>query len=220
MHNPDGIRRIRDAGFLAVVRADDNEQAVRAVGALLDGDAPAIELTFTTPGVEKALLAVRRLYGDAPFIGAGTIRDPEQVTRAAAAGARFLVTPNLRADVLEAMLASGLPAIPGVFTPTEVGLALDLGAEIVKLFPASTGGPAHLKALRGPFPGLQAIPTGGIGLETISHWFDAGAFAVGAGGEICSQTLIGTGNWIEITQRARRFGEIVRQARIGDAKQP
>jgi len=185
---------VHDAGLIAIVRADNSDEAVHVVGALMEGGAPAVELTFTTPGVDGALREVRKVYGDGALIGAGTIRTTEQAELAVDAGADFLVSPNLRPEVLTAMLATGLPTVPGVFTPSEVDLALEMGAEVVKLFPASIGGPGHLKALRGPFPDLQVIPTGGVNLETIASWFSAGAFAVGVGGEICARPLMREGN--------------------------
>jgi 2-dehydro-3-deoxyphosphogluconate aldolase/(4S)-4-hydroxy-2-oxoglutarate aldolase len=183
------------------------------VGALLDGGVPAVELTFTTPGAAQALAESRKVYGNAVLLGAGTIRYPEQVDPAVEAGADYLVTPSLRTDVLQAMLGSGLPAVPGVFTPSEVASALDLGATVVKLFPASTGGVAHLKALRGPFPTLQVIPTGGIDASNLGAWLAAGAMAVGVGGELCASSLLEAENWEEIGRRARQFSAAVQAAR-------
>ena len=209
----DTLRRLGEAGLIAVVRADDGGQAVRVAGALLEGGISAIELTFTTPGAGEALAEARHAYGDAILLGAGTIREGAQLDLAVRAGAEFLVTPHLQPDLLQAMLATGLPVLPGVFTPSEVAQALHLGAEAVKLFPASTGGPGHLRALRGPFPGLQAVPTGGIEIDHLAAWFAAGALAVGVGSELCARTLVQEGNWPEIARRARRFGETVREAR-------
>lgn len=213
MSMPDKLSRVHDAGLIAIVRADNSDEAVHVVGALVEGGAPAVELTFTTPGVDRALREVRKVYGENALVGAGTIRTLDQIELAVDAGADFLVSPNLRPEVLEAMLATGLPTVPGVFTPSEVDVALEMGAQVVKLFPASIGGPAHLKALRGPFPDLQVIPTGGVGLDTIASWFSAGAFAVGVGGEICARPLMREGNWAEITRRARQFADATRAAR-------
>ncbi len=209
---PLAFARLADARLIAVVRADRPEHAVRVAGSLLDGGLAAIEITFTTPGAAEALAEVRAAYGERVLLGAGTIHEPAQVETAVRAGADFLVSAHLRPDLLAAMLASGLPAAPGVFTPSEVAQALDAGAEVVKLFPASTGGPAHLKALRGPFPGLQTIPTGGIDLANVAPWLAAGALAVGVGGELVSRPLMREGCWEEITERARRFVAAARDA--------
>ncbi len=209
----DPFARIAAAGLIAVIRAERAEDAVRVAGALLDGGIPAVELTFSTPGAAEALAEVRRAYGGDVLIGAGTIREPAQVEAAVRAGAAFLVTAHLRHDVLAAMLATGLPVAPGVFTPSEVAQALDAGARVVKLFPASTGGPRHLRALRGPFPGLRAIPTGGIGIDDLPAWFGAGALAVGIGGELAPRELVRDGRWDEITRLAERFAAAARSAR-------
>lgn len=205
--------RLEQAGIIAVVRADQPAQAVQVTKSLLDGGIRAIELTFTTPGVAEAMAEVRNTYGDAILLGAGTIREPAQVEAAVQAGADFLVSAYIRPDTLQVMLATGLPTLPGVFTPAEVGRALDAGAEAVKIFPASTAGPDHLRALRGPFPGLRVVPTGGIGLDNLQAWFAAGALAVGVGGEMVSRKLMQESRWDEITRQALQFVEAARLAR-------
>jgi len=218
--DPDPFARIAAAGLIAVIRADRAEDAVRVAGALLEGGIPAVELTFSTPGAAEALAEVRRTYGEEVLIGAGTIREPAQVEAAVRAGAAFLVTAHLRHDILAALLATGLPVAPGVFTPSEVAQALDAGARAVKLFPASTGGPRHLRALQGPFPGLRAIPTGGIGIDDLPAWFGAGALAVGIGGELAPRELVRDGRWDDITRLAERFATAARAARAPHAPRP
>jgi 2-dehydro-3-deoxyphosphogluconate aldolase / (4S)-4-hydroxy-2-oxoglutarate aldolase len=215
MSRTDPFVRLREAGLIAVIRADRAEQAVRVAGALLEGGIAAIELTFTTPGAAEAMAEVRKAHGGAVLLGAGTLRRTEQVEAAVAAGVDFLVTAHLRLDLLAAMLATGLPSLPGIFTPSEAAQALDAGAQAVKLFPASTAGPGHLRALRGPFPGLSVVPTGGIDAPDLAGWFNAGALAVGVGGELAPRTLIEEGRWAEITRRAERFAEATRTARPG-----
>jgi len=214
----DAFARVGRAGLIAVIRAASPEEAVRAAGALLAGGIPAVELTFSTPGAVEALAEVRRRHGDDVLIGAGTIREPAQAEAAARAGAAFLVSAHLRHDILAAMIATGLPVAPGVFTPSEVTQALDAGARVVKLFPASTGGPRHLRALRGPFPELRVIPTGGIGISDLPAWFDAGALAVGIGGELTPRALMADGQWDEITRLAGQFAAAAVAARDGGAR--
>lgn len=209
----DAFTRLRAAGLVAVIRAERAADAVRIAGALLAGGIPAVELTFSTPGAAEALAEVRDAYGEEVLIGAGTIREPEQVAAAVRAGAAFLVSAHLRHDVLAAMLATGLPVAPGVFTPSEVAQALDAGAQAVKLFPASTGGPRHLRALRGPFPGLQVIPTGGIGIDDLPAWFAAGVLAVGIGSELAPRELVQAGRWDDMTRLAERFAAAAQAAR-------
>jgi 2-dehydro-3-deoxyphosphogluconate aldolase/(4S)-4-hydroxy-2-oxoglutarate aldolase len=216
-HHTDPFEPLNRAGLIAVIRATRPQEAVQIAGALLKGGVPAVELTFSTPGAAEALAEVRQTYGDDVLVGAGTIREPAQVEEAVQAGAAFLVTAHLRSDVLKAMLATGLPVAPGVFTPSEVAQALDAGAQAIKLFPASTGGPRHLRALCGPFPELRAIPTGGIGIEDLAAWFAAGALAVGIGSELAPRELVRGGHWQEITRLAERFTAACRTARETNA---
>jgi len=207
------LARMQEAGLIAVIRADRADVAVRIAGALLEGGVPAVELTFSTPGAASAIAEVRKTFGDNVLVGAGTIRQLSHVEAAVRAGAQFLVTPHLQSDLLRAMLATNLPVVPGVLTPSEVALALDEGAEVVKLFPASLGGPRYLRTLRGPFPELQVIPTGGIGIADLASWFKAGALAVGIGSEIAPRELVQDGRWAEITSLAADFAAIARAAR-------
>lgn len=199
------LDRIRDARAIAVVRARDGEEAVRIAEALHAGGLQAIELTFTTPGVAAALVETRRLFGDALLLGAGTITTAGEAEAAAAAGADFLVTPHLDLPLLGTMLATELLAVPGVLTPSEVAAALRAGALAVKLFPASTVGVGHLKALLGPFPGLRVIPTGGITPAAAPEWLAAGAVAVGLGSELVPKALLDAEDWLAIGETAARL---------------
>jgi 2-dehydro-3-deoxyphosphogluconate aldolase / (4S)-4-hydroxy-2-oxoglutarate aldolase len=199
------IERLREARVIAVLRTPDGGSAVRTAQALVEGGVRAIELTFTTPGAAEALHRARERLPDDVVVGAGTIRDRTQLDAALAAGAEFLVTPHLDRELLAAMLASGRLALPGTLTPTEVAAALAAGATAVKVFPASAVGPSYLKALRGPFPEVQVVPTGGIGPADVRSWLDAGAVAVGAGGELCPAALVAEGRWDELSAAAERF---------------
>jgi 2-dehydro-3-deoxyphosphogluconate aldolase/(4S)-4-hydroxy-2-oxoglutarate aldolase len=196
---------LRAARVIAVVRADDCQEAIDIAEALAAGGLTAIELTFTTPGVDAALAETRRRLGDKLLLGAGTITTPEQAHAAAQVGADFLVCPHLDEQLFVSMLATGLLAVPGVMTPSEVATALRAGAIVVKLFPASTVGVGHLKALFGPFPGLQVIPTGGVSPSTAGEWLSAGAVAVGLGGELLPKALRRTRSWDQISANASRL---------------
>jgi len=199
------LERLRAARVIAVLRTPDADSAVRAAQALAEGGVRAIELTFTTPGAEDAVRRARAELGDEVLVGAGTIRDRAQLEAALAAGAEFLVTPHLDLVLLAAMVATGRLVLPGTLTPSEVAAALDGGAEAVKLFPASAVGRSYLKALHGPFPGLPVVPTGGIGPGDVQAWLDAGAVAVGAGGDLCPAALVAEGRWDELTATAERY---------------
>jgi 2-dehydro-3-deoxyphosphogluconate aldolase / (4S)-4-hydroxy-2-oxoglutarate aldolase len=205
---PDALARLADAKLVAVLRVSSAELVEPAVDALVAGGVRAVELTFTTPGVAAELAATRQRHPDV-LLGAGTIRRLDEVAAAAEAGADFLVMPHLDRDLLLECLATGLPSMPGVFTASELAAALGAGAEVVKLFPAGTGGPAHMRALLGPFPGVPVVPTGGIGLDDAATWLAAGALAVGVGGELCSTERIDAGRFDELTERARAFSGAV-----------
>jgi 2-dehydro-3-deoxyphosphogluconate aldolase/(4S)-4-hydroxy-2-oxoglutarate aldolase len=199
------LDRLRALRAVAVVRARDPEEAVAVADALFSAGLEAIELTFTTPGIERAFPEVRRRLGPRLLLGAGTITTLEQLRVAVEAGADFLVSPHLDPALLETMLASDLLSLPGVLTPSEVASALSLGADAIKLFPASTVGPEHLKALFGPFPGLQVVPTGGITIASAGTWLAAGAVCVGLGGELLPKGLRDAGAWEEISANASRL---------------
>jgi 2-dehydro-3-deoxyphosphogluconate aldolase/(4S)-4-hydroxy-2-oxoglutarate aldolase len=185
----DVLQRLREARVAAVIRADDAESAVAVAAALVEGGLTAVELTYTTPDAGDAIARARSRLGRDVLVGAGTLTTREQIAEATAAGADFLVTPHLDHGLLELMLASGVLALPGVLTPSEVASALAHGAAAVKLFPASSGGMPHLLALFGPFPGIKVVPTGGIDLTDVGAWLEAGAWAVGVGGKLAPRRL-------------------------------
>ena len=196
--------RLAAERLVAVLRVDDLKHVEPAVAALAAGGLGAVELTFTTPGVTAELERTRAAHPKL-LLGAGTIRTAQQARAAADAGADFLVMPHLDSRLLEACLETGVPAIPGVLTPSELVAAMEAGAELFKLFPAGTVGPGYLRSLFGPFPGVRIVPTGGIGLADVPVWLDAGAVALGVGGELCSQALIDAERFDQLTSRARDF---------------
>jgi 2-dehydro-3-deoxyphosphogluconate aldolase/(4S)-4-hydroxy-2-oxoglutarate aldolase len=205
MPSAEPLERLREAKVVAVLRADAPEVAVSASIALAEAGVRSVELTFTTPGAAEALREARERLPPDVLVGAGTIRTAEQLQASVEAGADFLVTPHLDPAPLDEMLATGLLTIPGVFTPSEVGVALNAGAEVVKLFPAATGGLAHLKALRGPFPELQVVATGGIGAAGVRSWLDAGR---GGGRRWQRDVPIGGGAHRRLGRRPRRGDQV------------
>jgi 2-dehydro-3-deoxyphosphogluconate aldolase / (4S)-4-hydroxy-2-oxoglutarate aldolase len=199
------LERLRTARVIAVIRVTEPGTTAPAVAALANGGVRAIELTWSSPEPAAELAAARAEHGPELLLGAGTLRTPADVAEAVTAGADFLVSPHTEPRLLAAMVGSGRLALPGTFTPSEVTAALDAGAHAVKLFPASTGGIAHMKALFGPFPGLRVIPTGGIGSHTAAEWLAAGAVAVGAGSELCPPAVIAERRWERLSEAAARF---------------
>lgn len=183
------MQRVRDLGVISVVRGTSWEAAVEVSAALIEGGVLGIEVTFTTPEADRAMRELDDEYGDRILLGAGTVTTPEQVERSVAAGASFLVSPGCDPELVPLMRETGLAVLPGVLTPSEVMLAGTLGITAVKLFPGSLGGPSYLKALRGPFPEVSFVPTGGVSAGNVGNWFAAGAAAVGVGGALAPPEL-------------------------------
>jgi 2-dehydro-3-deoxyphosphogluconate aldolase/(4S)-4-hydroxy-2-oxoglutarate aldolase len=171
--------------LLGIVRFHEGGDVAGAVDALVRGGIELLEVTIDTPG---ALEAVERAAGDGRTVGVGTVVSGSQVEECAAAGARFVVSPGLLPEVIDAAYRLGLEPMPGVFTATEILAATAAGAHVMKLFPASCGGPSYLRALRGPFPTIPIIPTGGVRIEDIQAYFDAGATAIALGGELVGRS--------------------------------
>ena len=169
------------AKILGIVRYRSAGDVEAAVEALLRGGIETVEVTLDTPG---ALVAVERGRRAGWSIGVGTVLEPDQVSRCVDAGAAFVVSPGIVPEVVERALALGIDIVPGAFTPTEVIRAHSSGAVAVKVFPASLGGAAYLRALRGPLPDMPLVPTGGIGIEEVGDYLAAGADCVGLGGAL------------------------------------
>jgi 2-dehydro-3-deoxyphosphogluconate aldolase/(4S)-4-hydroxy-2-oxoglutarate aldolase len=196
--------------LLGIVRFHDGGDVSGAVDALVRGGIELVEVTIDTPG---ALAAVERAAGEGRVVGVGTVVSGEQVRACAAAGARFVVSPGLIAEVIGAAQELGLEAVPGVFTATELLAATAAGARVMKLFPASCGGPSYLRALRGPFPTTPLVPTGGVRLDEIVAYFDAGATVVALGSGLVGREAPRTDAELErITAEAARATETARQA--------
>lgn len=209
------LTRIRSTGLLAVIRGPTPELTLEMVTALVRGGVTGIEITYTTPQAAQIVRQLRIKYGEHILLGMGTLTEVSQAGEALEAGAEFLVSPHCESQLASAMLATGLPAMVGALTPSEVFQAHRLGADFVKIFPGSLVGPAYIKALSGPFPHIPFIPTGGVRLENIPEWFAAGVAAVGAGSELCPSTLAKEGRFDKITRRAEAFSAAVRQALKG-----
>ncbi|MCW2558673.1 MAG: 4-hydroxy-2-oxoglutarate/2-dehydro-3-deoxy-phosphogluconate aldolase [Mycobacterium sp.] len=187
---------------LVVVRASQIPDPVALANTLAQSGIRAVELTFTTPGVLDYLSAAADSYA---VLGMGTVCTADQAEAAIGAGARFLVTPGIRSDVAKAGSDSGIPVIMGALTPSEVLVALDLGAAAVKIFPASAFGPRYFKDLRGPFPDVALIPSGGVNAGNAAEFLANGAVAVTAGTDVVSPTSVASGDWSDIASRAAAF---------------
>jgi 2-dehydro-3-deoxyphosphogluconate aldolase / (4S)-4-hydroxy-2-oxoglutarate aldolase len=201
---PDAVLdAIAASRIVAVVRADSAQQASAAAAALAEGGITAVEIALTTPEAATAIREIRTTHPKL-LVGAGTVLSSYDVTASVKAGAMFVVSPGHSLEVLDAARHARLLAIPGVLTPTEVQRAHGL-APLLKLFPAGLGGPALLRALRGPFPEVRFMPTGGVQLDNLVEWFAAGAFAVGAGTDLCPPEALRRGDYGAVTERAREY---------------
>jgi 2-dehydro-3-deoxyphosphogluconate aldolase / (4S)-4-hydroxy-2-oxoglutarate aldolase len=187
---------------LTVVRAPEIPDPATLANTLARAGIRAVEFTFTTPGVLDHL---RAASGSEAVLGMGTVLTADQARAAIDAGAEFLVTPGVRADVATVAAGSAVPLIMGAFTPTEVLAALDLGAAAVKIFPAGALGPGYFKDLRGPFPDVALIPSGGVNAGNAADFLARGAVAVSAGTDVVPPQLVTAGDWPEIAFRAAVF---------------
>ncbi len=207
------LTRLQATGVVAVIRADEPGDLIEVARALAKGGVSFVEITMTVPKalavIEQAVEALK----DEVVIGAGTILDGETARAAILAGAGYIISPALRPAVIEMCRRYDVACMPGVMTPTEALEAWERGADVVKIFPAGVGGPQFFKDLKGPFPYIEMMPTGSVNRETAPQFIRAGACAVGIGGELAGKPLIAAREFDRITQNAREFIEIVKQAR-------
>lgn len=205
---------ITGIGIVPIVRVASAESAVKAVEAIHRGGVRAAEITMTVPGAIHALEKVADRLGDKMMLGAGTVLDPETARACMLAGAEFFVTPALRVSTIEIAKRYSKVIFPGALTPTEVLTAWEAGADAVKIFPCGNmGGPKYIKALKGPFPHIAMIPTGGVNLETAGEFLKAGACAIAVGSEMVDAKTIQEGRFDVIEDRARQYLACVAKAR-------
>jgi len=206
------LGRIVDSGLVAVVRAESSEQAARIAEACAEGGVAAVEITFTVPGAANVIEDLaNRFTGDRIIIGAGTVLDPETARVAILAGAQFVVSPSLNHETARLCNRYQISYLPGASTVKEVIEGMECGADILKVFPGETLGPAFVKAVRGPLPQASLMPTGGVSLENVGEWIQAGCVAVGVGGTLTAGAK--TGDFQSITEMSRQFISKIRQAR-------
>ncbi len=201
---------IESAGIVAILRAPSDTGLVDACRAMADGGLRVAEVPLTTPNALGIVEIIAKELGDRIIIGTGSVLDAEGVRRSADAGARFIVSPICKPEVIQASHKLDLPCMPGALTPTEVQGAWELGAEIIKVFPAHrVGGPAYIKELLAPLPHLKLMPTGGVRLDTAGDWIQAGAVCLGVGTRIFRPDLVEAGDWQGLTEHTRAFVQAV-----------
>lgn len=207
------LERLHKIGLIAVIRGPSLELTLKMVEALVAGGVQGIEITYTTPNALQVVKTLDQTFGERIVLGIGTLTEPAQAQEAAQAGARFLVSPICAAELGSAMVATGMPVMIGALTPTEIYQAHRLGSDVVKIFPGAIVGPAYIKALKGPFPQIEMMPTGGVSAANVGEWFAAGVFGVGAGSELCPTAWAKDGRFTDIIQRAAEFVKAVQVAR-------
>jgi 2-dehydro-3-deoxyphosphogluconate aldolase/(4S)-4-hydroxy-2-oxoglutarate aldolase len=212
-------QRIREVGIVPVVRAKSAKQAQLAAEAVRAGGIPIVEVTMTVPGAIELIAKLAKSAGSEILIGAGTVLDAETARRCLDAGAQFVVSPGFDLDTVRYVKQQGKLMMAGALTPTEVISAWKAGSDFVKIFPCgSMGGAKYLKALKAPLPQVPMIPTGGVSLDTAADMIRAGAEALGIGGELVSAAALASGDTKPITEAARKYVEIVRDARAESAQ--
>lgn len=197
--------RILDGGVVAIMRAKSSDQLLGAAKAVLAGGVAAIEVTMTTPGALDVIRQATSQFGKEVLFGVGSVLDAETARAAILAGAQFVVCPTLKLETIEICRRYSIPVVPGAYTPTEILAAWEAGANAVKVFPASAGGPAYLKAIKGPLPQISLTAVGGVTVENTADFIRAGADFIGVGGELVNQKLLDASDFAQITERARAF---------------
>ena len=205
------LGKITESGLVAVIRAENGEQAARIAEDCAEGGVAELEITYTVPGATIVIEHVAKEFAGKILVGAGTVLDPETARIAILAGAQFVVSPALNAETARLCNRYQVPYMPGAGTIGEVVAAMESGADIVKVFPGEILGPAFVKAVKGPLPQASLMPTGGVTLENAGEWIRAGAVAVGVGGTLTAAAK--HGDFTAITKVARHFVEAIREAR-------
>jgi len=207
------IKKISDAGIVAVIRATSKEEGIKIVEAVKKGGIKALEITMTVPGAVEIIKELSEIYKDDEdmLIGAGTVLDPETARACILAGAKYIVSPSLNIETVKLCNRYRIAVMPGVMTVKEAVEALELGVEIIKVFPGNAFGPSIISSFKGPLPQANFMPTGGVSLDNVKDWIKAGAVAVGTGGDLTKGAA--TGNYDLVTETAAKFVEAVRKAR-------
>lgn len=208
------VDRIIESGVVAVIRMKETDRLLKVIEAVRSGGVKCMEITMTVPG---AIDIIRQLSRSVPadvLVGAGTVVDEETAGKVIEAGAQFVVGPVLNLGIVDLCLKSGITVMPGCYTATEIFAGWKAGADIVKVFPATSLGPKYFKDLRGPFPDIRLMPTGGVTIDNVGEWIHAGACAVGIGSDLLDKKAIEEDRYEVLTERAARMVENVKAARM------
>jgi 2-dehydro-3-deoxyphosphogluconate aldolase / (4S)-4-hydroxy-2-oxoglutarate aldolase len=214
MKKTEVIRQITETGILPVIRATSSDEALHAIDAIRAGGISTMEITMTVPGAVSVIEDLAKRFGSEVLVGAGTVLDAETARVCILAGAQFVISPALNLETIACCRRYGITVMPGALTPTEVVQAWTAGADFVKVFPAGAlGGANYIKSLKAPLPQIEIIPTGGVSLKTAADFIKAGASALGVGADLVDLDALKNGNANLITERAKQYVEIVKEAR-------
>lgn len=206
------VKQMADYGLVAVIRAESKEQGVKVIDAVIKGGIKVIEITMTVPGAVDIIKDLSEVYkNEDVIIGAGTVLDPETARACILAGAKFIVAPNLNPEVVVLCNRYRVAAVPGIMTVTEAVQALELGVDIIKVFPGNAYGSSIISSFKGPLPQANFMPSGGVNLSNLKDWIKAGAVAVSTGGDLTKGAK--TGDYEAVRETAAKFVEEVKKAR-------
>ncbi len=205
MTKDETLESLLSSGVVAVIRMKDPERLTKVVMAIREGGVKCIEITMTVPGAVEVIAAMVKTAPPDVLVGAGTVTDRGTADDVVSAGAKFVVSPVFRPDVVAVTKAAGAVAIPGCYTPTEILTAWEAGADIVKVFPATSLGPKYFRDVAGPFPHIRLMPTGGVTVDNVGEWVKAGAVAVGIGSDLLDKKAIDEGRYEVLTEKAARM---------------
>lgn len=212
MSRVETLLKVKESPVIAVIRMNDTTKLMKVIDALSDGGVKFLEITFTTPNALNVIEEVSKKVSLDFVVGAGTVLDPETARAAILAGAKFIVSPALNLETIKMAHRYDVMMVPGAFTPTEILSAWDYGADIVKVFPATALGPKYFKDVKGPFPQLRLMPTGGVSVDNAGEFIKAGAYAVAAGTDLLDKEAIANDKFEIITEKAKRMISNVKSA--------
>ncbi len=207
------VKSLIEAGAVAVIRLSDPKKLIKVAEAIYKGGVSGIEITMTVPNAIAVIKDANREIGNYMNVGVGSVLNPETAQKAIDAGAKYVVSPIFKKEIVEIAHKNGIPAMPGAFTPTEIQTAYECGADIIKVFPADVVGMAFFKGILAPMPHLKLMPTGGVTLTNAGDWLKAGACAVGVGTALLDKKAIDSENYQILTENAKILMESIAKAR-------
>ncbi len=210
------LNKILEDGIVAILRMNSAEKVIPAAKSIFKGGIRAIEVTINTPNALDSIAELAKIKGIIP--GVGTVTDADMAISAIQAGAEFVVTPITKKEIIDVCISMGKPVFSGAFSPGEIFQAHEWGADIIKVFPAEQLGAKYIKAVKGPFPQIKLMPTGGVSTDNVGSWYDAGAVCLGVGGSFTKPDIMENDDWEQIENIARKFSESIKHYKANRLK--